>query len=206
MPPLAPHRLKRKRCPDRAGREAGATASLGQALPRAAKLRKLRALVAEVFGGESGPASYGTYYDSEQLYQWLGAGLWSNDRSGHTSFGVALRQVTTVSKPESRRQGGHRKRFVQLTMPRHQLRQTPPGRQEEKAKERQEQAEGAKDDNGERTPLCGYRYKVCPLERVPKAGGGWFKLCVEHARKAHSYRRPRAPSPPPLPLPSDHSR
>jgi hypothetical protein len=185
-------------------------------LPRAAKLRRLQALVEEVFGGASGPASYGTYYDSDQLYQWLGAGLWSNDRSGLTSFGVALRQVTTVSKPESRRHGGQRKRFVQLTMPRHQVawgglgrrgkgRRASQEQKEEKVKESQEQEEGREDENGQDAPLCGYRYKACPLERVPKAGG-WFKLCVEHARKAKSYKQPSGPSPPPLPLPSNQSR
>ena len=185
-------------------------------MPRAAKLRRLQALVGEVFGGASGPASYGTYYDSDQLYQWLGAGLWSNDRSGHTSFGVALRQVTTVSKPESRRQGGQRKRFVYLAKPRPQVaweghgrrgkgRQASQEQKEEKVKKRQEQKEEGEDENGQSAPLCGYRYKPCSLERMPKPGG-WFKLCVEHARKANSYKQPSGPSPPPLPLPSNHSR
>jgi hypothetical protein len=177
---------------------------LGQTLPRAAKLRKLQALVTLVFGGTSGAprAKYGTYYDNSQLYQWLGAGLYSNDHPGHTAFGLALRRVATVSKPTSRREGGQRKRFVHLTMSRpHQQfawgghgRRVQGGRpNQEQQEEKVKAKERGKEKDKQSAPLCAYRYKECLLPRVPKAGkaGGWLKLCVEHARTSNSYKRDR---------------
>jgi hypothetical protein len=183
-------------------RAAVAAAPLDQALPRAAKLQKLKALVTEKFGEANGPASYGTYYDTDQLYQWLGAGLWSDDHSGRTCFGLALRQVSSVSEPESRRQSGQghkRKRFVHLMMPRPQVASGGHGRpgqgrgnQEQtklkmKASTIQKHREEKTEGNEHSAPSCGYRYKPCSRERMPKRRG-WFKLCAEHARKANSYK------------------